>query len=235
MARLNATLSRLSGGNTGVLVTVLVTAALVTVIRLFSSLPVSWDLSIQLDVAHRLAQGLGLTNALTPQVDLNLSPISKPLIHFPPGLSLLVAAFLRLGASSAIALKTIYSITIIVGCIAWAVIASRCLVASVGIGKLFVAFNWVIAVILPLVYTPSWTIQGTNIFLWAGTPVVTLLLLFVPKSRFCLAATVLLGLMIELLLAFRYASAFLLVATFLVIAYRFFLKLNGFRWFKTSG
>ncbi|MBE9155762.1 hypothetical protein IQ265_02790 [Nodosilinea sp. LEGE 06152] len=227
MARLNATLSRLSGGNIEVFVTLLVTAALVTLIRLFGPLPVSWDLSIQLDAAHRLAQGLGLTNAFSPQLDLSLPPISETLIHFPPGLPLLVAAFLRLGTSTAIALKTIYSLTTVIGWVAWAMVASRCLVNPIRVGTVFIPFNLVISVILPLVYTPSWTIQGTDVFLWAGTPVVTLLLLFVLKSRFCLAATALLGLTIGLLLAFRYASGFLLIAAFVVIGYRFLPKIKS--------
>lgn len=227
MARLNAIISRLSNGNTGVFITILVTAALVTLIRLFGPLPVTWDLSIQLDAAHRLAQGLGLTNAFSPQLDLSLPPISETLVHFPPGLSLLVAAFLRLGVPLAIALKTIYSFTIIIGWVAWAVIASRCLVNPVKVGTQSIPLNLVIAVILPLVYTPAWTIQGTDIFLWAGTPVVTLLLLYGLKSRFCLAATVLLGLTTGLLLAFRYASGFLLIAACLVIGYRFFPRIKS--------
>lgn len=227
MARLNATISRLSGANSSVFITILVTAALVTLIRLFGPLLVSWDLSIQLDAAYRLAQGLGLTNAFSPQLDLSLPPISETLVHFPPGLSLLVAASLRLGMSMAIALKTIYSLTLVIGWVAWATVASRCLVKSVRVGTQTIPLNLVIAVILPLVYTPSWTIQGTDIFLWAGTPVVSLLLLHGLKSRFSLVATALLGLAIGLLLSFRYASGFLLLAAFLVIIYRFFPRIKS--------
>lgn len=227
MARLNATISRLSGGNTGVFITLLITAAWVTLIRLFGSLQVSWDLSIQLDAAHRLAQGLGLTNAFSPQIDLNQPPISATLIHFPPSLSLLVAAFLRLGTSMAIALKVIYSLATAIGWVAWSVIVSRCLVNPVRIGTQFIPLDLGIAVILPLVYTPSWTVQGTDLFLWAGTPVVTLLLLYMLKSRFCLTAAALLGLTIGLLLSFRYASGFLLIAAFLVIIYRFFPRMKS--------
>lgn len=221
MPRLNIIFRRLSGGNPGVFLTLLITAAIIILIRLFGPLMIGWDLSIQLEAAYRMAQGMGLTNAFSPQLDLSQPPISETLVHFPPGLPLLVAAFLHLGISLSSALKIIYGLTTIIGWLAWSVIASRCLVGFFRLGKYTLPLNWVIAVILPLLYTPSWTIQGTDIFLWAGTPVVTLLLLYGFKKRLHPVSTIWLGILIGLLLSFRYASGFLLIAALLVVIYRF--------------
>ncbi|MBD2109832.1 hypothetical protein [Nodosilinea sp. FACHB-13] len=234
MAHLKQVTSFLNGGNTKVFKAVLITAFLVTLVRLFGPLLVSWDLSIQLEAAHRLAQGLGITNAFSPQLDLSQPPISETLIHFPPGISVLVAVFLYLGFSLAVSLKIIYTLTTVIGWVAWAAIASHCLKIPMKVGKQTLPTNLIVAVILPLIYTPSWTIQGTDIFLWAGIPVVTLLLLYVLRSSFSLGSTVLLGLTIGLLVSFRYASGFLLIATFFIIVYKFFPKIRSIFVFYSS-
>lgn len=226
MPRLNIMLARLSGKNSGVFVTLIITAAIVILIRLFGPLPIGWDLSIQLEAAYRMTQGLGLTNAFSPQLDLSQPPISETLVHFPPGLSLLVAAFLHLGIPLSSALKIIYSLTTVIGWLAWSAVASRCLVGSFRLGKYTFPLHLAIAVVLPFFYTPSWTIQGTDIFLWAGTPLVTLLLLYGVKKRPYPIATVWLGILIGLLLSFRYASGFLLIAALLAVVYRFFPKVK---------
>jgi hypothetical protein len=103
--QLETIIFRLSAGNRNVFGTILLSAALVILLRLFGPLIIHWDLSIQLEAAYRLIQGLGLTNAFSSQFDLNQPPISEYLVHFPPGLSLLVAAFLFLKIPLAIALK----------------------------------------------------------------------------------------------------------------------------------
>ncbi|MBW4459941.1 MAG: hypothetical protein KME47_06830 [Nodosilinea sp. WJT8-NPBG4] len=227
MAHLRRAISFLNGGNARVFKAVLITAFFVTLIRLFGPLLVSWDLSIQLEAAHRMAQGLGITNAFSSQLDLSQPPIAETLVHFPPGISVLVAAFLYLGISLAVSLKIIYTLTTIVGWVAWAAIASQCLKNSIKIGSKTLPTNLIIAVILPLIYTPSWTIQGTDIFLWAGIPVVTLLLLYTLRSPFSLGTTVLLGLSVGILVSFRYASGFLLITTFFIIFYKFFPKIKS--------
>lgn len=227
MPRLNTNFTRLSGENSGVLVTLLITAALIILIRLFGPLPIEWDLSIQLEAAYRLAQGLGLTNAFSPQLDLSQPPISETLVHFPPGLPLLVAAFMRLGIPLLIALKIIYSLTTVIGWLAWSAIVSRCLVGSFRLGKYTLPLNWVIAVILPLFYTPAWTLQGTDIFLWAGTPIITLLLLYGFKERLYPIATIFMGIVVGLLLSFRYASGFLFISVLITLFYYFFPRLKS--------
>ena len=210
---------RLSGGNRNVFGIMLISAACVTLIRLFGPIRIQWDLSIQLEAAYRLVQGLSLTNAFSSQLDLNQPPISEHLTHFPPGLSLLVAAFIYFGIPLVVALKIIYCLTTIIGWFGWSIIGSRCLVQPIKIFSRSFQANLMIASILPIFYTPSWTNQGTDIFLWAGTPIVVLLLLHSFGNRFWFISTILSGLTFLLLLSFRYASGFLLLAALPIIFY----------------
>ena len=208
---------RSNGGNQTVFRIILLSALCVTLIKLFSPLVIHWDLSIQLETAYRFVRGLGLTNAFSSQFDLNQPPASEYLTHFPPGLSLLVSAFLFLNIPLAVALKTIYASTTMVGWLGWSIIGARCLSGPMRIASRSVPVHLMIAAILPILYTPSWTNQGTDIFLWAGVPIVLLCLLTSSRYRLRLILTVLPGLMVGLLLSFRYASAFLLIAALLLI------------------
>jgi len=217
--RLQTIIFRLSAGNRNVFGIMLLSAAFVILIRIFGPLRIAWDLSIQLEAAYRLVQGSDLTNAFSSQFDLNQPPISEYLIHFPPGLSLLVAAFLFFQVPLGIALKIIYTLATIVGSISWSVIGSRCLFDPIKIGSIILPIHLIIAAALLIFYTPFWTNQGTDIFLWAGTPIIILLLLISSRNRFWPTSTVLAGLGVGLLLSFRYASGFLLLAAFFIILY----------------
>jgi len=209
----------------------LLSAAFVIIVRLLGPLRIQWDLSIQLESAYRLTQGYGLTNAFSSQFDLNQPPVSEYLTHFPPGLSLLVAAVLATGVPLAIALKIIYATTTVIGWIAWAAVSSRCLIGPIKLGSLAIPLNLAIAACLPFFYTPSWTIQGTDTFLWAGVPIVILLLCRIRTpsadakpadfSPAGLGQDVLFaglaGLTIGLLVLARYPSMFLLPSALLIV------------------
>ena len=219
MKILKSTIFRLTGGNKTVFGIMLISAAYVIVARLLGPMRMTWDLSIQLEASYRFVEGLGLTNAFSSQFDLNQPPIAEYLTHFPPGLSLLVAPFLQLKIPLATTLKFIYSLTTAVGWLGWSVIGSYCLSTPSKIGSKLLPINLFIAAILPLFYTPSWTEQGTDIFLWAGIPVVILLLLN-SWARFPWSiTTAAAGLVLSLLLTLRYASGFLLLAGILIIFY----------------
>ncbi|MEL6383761.1 MAG: hypothetical protein AAFQ89_15160, partial [Cyanobacteria bacterium J06626_18] len=97
----------------------MIAAVYVTLIRLLGPIQIHWDLSVQLDAAHRLAKGLGLTNAFSSQLDLNQPPIAETLTHFPPGLSLLVAGFLYFKIPVEVALKIIYGLATMAGWFCW--------------------------------------------------------------------------------------------------------------------
>lgn len=228
MNQLRTTIFRLSAGNRNVFGIMLLSAALVILIRLLGPLRIHGDLSTQLEAAYRLVEGSGLTNAFSSQFDLNQPPVSKYLTHFPPGLSLLVSAFLVFNIPLAITLKIIYSLTTVIGWLGWSVISSRCLLSPLKIGSTFLPIHLMIAIILPIFYTPPWTFQGTDIFLWAGVPIITLLLLFPSRNYLGLINTTIAGFGILLLISFRYASGFLLIAAFLVILQMEMPKIKSF-------
>ncbi len=241
MNRLKSMSSDLRKGNQKVFGVMILSAVYVTVIRLLGPLNVGWDQSIQLEAAYRLIQGLGLTNAFSPQANLNQSPISEYLTHHPPIFSLLAAAFLAAGISLPAVLKLIYSLTTIIGWAAWSLVSSRCLVEPIACsGRLF-PVNLVIAVALPIFYTPSWS--GTDIFLWAGIPAIALLLLpqdgeallshpkprgpsAKARTRIQFSGTILSGLVLGLLVSVRYFSIFLLLAALFMTIYAYGPKIS---------
>lgn len=190
--------------------------------RALGSLTISWDLSIQLEAAHRFINGLGLTNTFTSQLDLNQPPVSEYLTHFPPGLPLLVSCFLFLGVSIPTALKLIYGLTTIIGWAGWSMIAAQCLTGPIKIRSVSLPAHLLIAGILPVFYTPPWTYQGTDIILWAGTPIVVLLLLRSFEKQNWISPLFVGGVLCTCLISFRYASAFLIPTVLIGILYKGF-------------
>lgn len=113
--RLQAFIYLLSEGNLKVFGTIFITGLFVILARVLAPVQISSDLGLQLQAAHRLVQGLGLTVALSLNFELNQPPNSEYLTHFPPALSLLVASLLFLKLPLATALKIIYGLTTVVG------------------------------------------------------------------------------------------------------------------------
>lgn len=213
--------SWLRGGNPQVFTLMMLSAGFVILVRLCYPILMRWDLSIQVEAAERLVQGLGLTNAFSPQLDLAQPPLSETLIHFPPALSLLVAVFLYLHIPLVVALKIIYSLATLIGWLGWAAIAAHSLSDPIRL-KLF---SWrgsfpghlILAIALPLFHTPSW--PGTDLILWAIIPIVTWLLLLPMRQPRSTPATALAAILILVATATRYASAFLLLAALPIIVY----------------
>ncbi|MBW4619141.1 MAG: hypothetical protein KME17_07250 [Cyanosarcina radialis HA8281-LM2] len=215
--RLRAFIYLLSEGNLKVFGTIFITGLFVILARVLAPVQIASDQGLQLQAAHRLVQGLGLTVALSLNFDLNQPPNSEYLTHFPPAFSLLVASLLFFKMPLATALKIIYGLTTIVGWFCWAAIGSRLLSTSLKVGKFLLPLQYVIAVILPILYTPSWSTQGTDIFLWSGVPAIVLLLLHSSDNRFKNIFSISAGLLFGLLFAFRYNSIFLVLAAFLIL------------------
>lgn len=195
----------------------LLSAVFVVVYRLLGPLTISWDQGIQLDAAFRFSQGLGITNSFSSQLEINQSTVSNTLLHFPPGYSILVSLLLLLKIPLAISLKIIYGLTTLVGWGGWAIIASRCLTLPIKMAQKSIPGHLLIAFILPIFYTPPW--MGTDIFLWAGVPIIVVLLSKKIEERFSLPLTVLASILIGILLSFRYASVFLLPTAILMICW----------------
>ncbi len=217
MNKLRSIYVELGKGNLKVFGVILLSAALVLLVRLFSPLVGGWDANIQIEAAYRFADGLGLTNAFFSKFDLNQPPTSRHLTHFPPGFSLLLSSFLSFNISVAVALKIIYGLSTLVGWLGWGVIGSRCLVGPIKIGTKSIPLHLAISAILPILTTPIW--QGTDIILWAGVPVVCLLLLCRSTSKWWIASTVTSALVFMILVSFRYAASFLLIYVLLIALY----------------
>ncbi|MGQ9871729.1 MAG: hypothetical protein ACUVQO_13175 [Leptodesmis sp.] len=209
------------------LLIILVVALLVLLLRLLAPFEVYWDQSIQLESAHRLAKGLGLTTTYDLSItrgdedskitssDLNVAPEAHYVTWFPPAFSLLIGGLLGLGLPAVIALKLTYSLVTLVGWAGWGLIATSMLAKPIRLFTKLIPFQYAIAALLPIFFTPDW--KGTDIYLWAGVPWIVLLLSQTQASanlRYVVGA----GLISGLLYSFRYASLFLVLSVLLILA-----------------
>ena len=199
-------------------------AAIVTVSRFFNVDGPGHDLGIQIQAAHNLLAGRGLTfyNPYYFDSTLGLTDPTLPttLTHFPAGYSVEAAALLGLGVNVGVTIKILAALATMLGWWGWARLA-RAFVGE-GIGSLGVAkaLAFVIAIGLPLLFTPSW--GGTDIFLWAAVPWVLDFVIRAareetPRDRmFDCAAGVLCGFAILT----RYASVFLVAYAAAIILWQ---------------
>jgi hypothetical protein len=217
-ASFSAIIASFGGKNSKVAAIILVSATLITIARLLAPFEIEKDQALQLEASIRLAEGAGLTSTSVEQTSFDLTEPAKPeyLTWFPPAFSLIVAGFLYLGVPLLLPLKIIYGLMTLVGWMGWAVISSNLLSMPLRIRGRDFNLHYAIAAVSPLLLTPPW--QGTDIFLWAGIPIFVLLLLKGAKGptsyRYIIAASLLFG----LLISFRYASFFLGIAGFLILA-----------------
>lgn len=220
--KLKSLIYSVNQGNPKVFVVILISAFFVTLARILAPIEMNWDEAVQLEAAHRLVKGLGLTTTFFPppyapiQIpsNLNTTPIPQYLTWWPPGFSLLVASLLFIGIPLATSLKIIYGSTTILGWFAWAIIGSHCLSKPIKIGSISLPTHLFIAAILPLFYTPAW--NGTDLFLWAGLPFVVLLL-FGAVNQKKLIYVAFAGLIFGALVAIRYSSLFIAIAAFFML------------------
>lgn len=211
-------------GNPKVFTILLVSAALVTLLRLLAPVEMNWDEAIQLEAAHRLVKGLGLTSTFFPPpfnpvqipTTINQAPTPQFLTWWPPGFSLLVAGLLAVGIPLALALKIIYSVTTLLGWVGWGSLASIFLSSPIKLGSLVFPVQYVLAAVLPLFYTPGW--QGTDIFLWTGLPFIVILLFnSALKDSGTLKYAIAAGLLFGFLMSIRFASLFIALTAFLLL------------------
>ena len=128
---------------------------------------------------------------------------------------MLVATFLYAGLSLLIALKLLYAPISLIGWIGWATIASNFFVRPVTYGKAASCTHLIIVALLPLVATPKW--EGTDIFLWAGIPIIFLCLLGVNKNKPSLLTIAGAGFLFGCLVAIRFTSLFIGLAALLIL------------------
>ncbi|MFB2969697.1 hypothetical protein ACE1CD_12040 [Aerosakkonema sp. BLCC-F183] len=222
MNKLKLLIYSVSQGNPKVFGVILISAFFVTLARILAPIEMNWDEAVQLEAAHRLVKGLGLTSTFFPppyapvQIpsNLNISPIPQYLTWWPPGFSLLVASLLFIGISLATSLKIIYGISTILGWFAWGILGSNCLSKPIKIGSKNLPAQFFIAAILPIFYTPAW--NGTDLFLWAGLPFVVLLL-FKSANQKPLFYVAVAGFIFGVLVFIRYSSLFIAIAAFFIL------------------
>jgi hypothetical protein len=196
----------------------LISAFAVTTARVLAPFEVGKDQSVQLETAHRLAGGMGLTTtnqANPPSFDLSERPKPGYLVQWPPGLSLLVAGFLIAGLPLLASLKIIYAAATLAGWLGWALIASRLMSTPITSFGRVLNVHFVLAATAPVFTTPLW--NGTDVFLWAGTPLLVLLLVRTSTNRASYVAITGAGVLVGLLCFMRYASAFLALAAVLIL------------------
>lgn len=233
MNKIKAFIYYFSQGNPKVFGLMIISAFFVTVTRLLAPVEMNWDESVQLEAAHRLVKGLGLTSTFFPppyapiQIpsNINQSPIPQALTWWPPGFSLLVAALLFLGIPLASSLKILYSVTTLTGWFGWAILGSHCLSKPIQLGARLFPAQLFIAAILPVFYTPAW--WGTDLFLWAGIPFIVLFL-FNSGTKNKVKYVFFAGLVFGLLVNVRYSSLFIAIVSFFILFQVNLLKLTAF-------
>jgi hypothetical protein len=202
----------------GVLAITIAAALLITVARAMAPFEIGKDQALQLQAAHRLLNGQGLTTpyfASPLPDDVSVTPEPRFLTWWPPGFSVLVSGPLALGIPLSLVLRGVYVTATLLGWLGWGVLVARFMSRPLRIGSREYHPQLALAALLPLLTTPPWT--GTDILLWAGIPHVFLLLLSPAHRRSRLLPLVAAGLLVGALVAIRYASAFLAVAACLIL------------------
>lgn len=207
----------------------LISAAFLCFVRILAPVEMNWDEAVQLESAHRLVQGLGLTSTYFPppfdpvEISSNLleTPDPQLVTWWPPGYSLLVAGLLSVGLPLASALKVLFGATTLLGWLGWAILGSHFLARPLKLRSAKMPVNLLLAVLLPIFYTPAWS--GTDLFLWAAVPFVVLLLFRAEVGRsFKVTSLVGAGLVFGVLAPIRYSSIFLAIAAgFILLQFNF--------------
>jgi hypothetical protein len=207
---------KLGVGNGHVFMLIIVVALLVVAARTVAPFEVGKDQASQLEAAHNLVEGRGLTTTEvhSPSFDISVTPKPKHLTWWPPGFTLIVALFLEMGLPLLVSLKLIYALVTMIGWIGWGVIASRLLTEPMRIAGKAYPVHLLIATSLPIFFTLSW--DGTDILMWAGIPFV-LLLLIQQAGKASYVSLVASGLLFGALYAIRYASLFLALVALLTL------------------
>lgn len=201
-------------------------AAVIAAERWRFSIPVTFDMGIQLNGAqYLLAEGRLLSDSFATQgPDLSAAPEPVPLTWFPGGFSVVMAWLLGHGLSIPLALKTFDSLCLFTGWLGWALAGGRLLAALAPLARWHAGLAVGLGFLLP--FTLSAWAGGTEGSLWAISPWFALL---APRlfgtGRSWIPASLGAGALAGLALNFRYAAAYLAVAWGLSLA-----LLLGTRW-----
>jgi hypothetical protein len=146
----------------------LCSAALVTALRFLNAESPGYDLSLQIEAAHNLLAGNGLS--LYRNIGPDLAGPAKliTLTHFPSGYSLCAAALMAMGAGVGMVVKLLGAAATMLGWWGWGKLAYPFFSEGLKRGALWPWAAIAIAISTPLLFTLAW--GGTDIFLWAAVP-----------------------------------------------------------------
>src|ERR1051325_1107350 len=216
--RIQAAVKRHLAGRSRLEKILLLSALVIIFARILAPFEVGKDQGVQIEAAQHLADGQGLTTlyfSSPNSYDLAQSPAPQYLTWWPPAFSLVLAGFLVVGVPLLISLKLIYSLATLLGWFGWASIAGKLMPVHLRWRGRSFPIQFLIAAVLPVFFTPSWT--GTDLFLWAGIPFVVILLAAGEARRPNLAASFCAGLIFGLLCQIRYSSLFIGLGAMFVI------------------
>jgi hypothetical protein len=183
-------------------------AAVVTAARFLHVATPGHDLSFQVEAAQNLLAGNGLT--YFDHVSSNLAEPGRltTLTHFPAGYSLIAAALMGVGLDVGMTLKVLGAAGTVIGWWGWGRLAAEYFRTGPTFTPISRFAAAAIAIGTPVFFTLGW--DGTDLFLWAITPWVVLLVTNRGAQRHpTLATDWFIGLLCGLAFLFRYASAFL--------------------------
>lgn len=146
----------------------LCSAALVTVLRFLHAAPVGYDLGLQIQAAHNLLAGNGLSLFRHAGPDLAGPATLSTLTHFPSGYSLFAAALMAMGLSVGMIVKLLGGVATLVGWWGWGKLAYPFFSEGSKRRLILKWSGYAIAISGPLLLTAAW--GGTDIFLWAAVP-----------------------------------------------------------------
>lgn len=196
----------------------LCSAALVTVLRFLHAADVGYDLGLQIQAAHNLLAGNGLSLYRHAGPDLAGPATLSTLTHFPSGYSLCAAVLMAMGLSVGMIVKLLGAVATMVGWWGWGKLAYPFFSEGSKRSPILKGSGYAIAISSPLLFTAAWS--GTDIFLWAAVPwvldwVVRAANENVPGRRWLDGLA---GAVCGLCMLMRYASLFLTVyAAFLML------------------
>ena len=146
----------------------LCSATVVVVARLLHAVDPAYDLGIQLQAAHNLLAGHGLSTYEHVAPNLTAPANLVTLTYFPAGYSLVAAALMKTGFSVGAAIKALGALGTILGWWGWARLSRSFFSEGWQRGPAWRSAAAAIATTAPLLFTPLW--GGTDIFLWAIVP-----------------------------------------------------------------
>jgi hypothetical protein len=146
----------------------LCSAALVTVLRFLNAAAPGYDLQWQIEAAHNLLAGNGLSIYQHMGSDLAGPATLITLTHFPSGYSFCAAALMAVGVSVGMVVKVLGAVATMLGWWGWGKLARPFFREGLKRGGVWKWAAFAIAVSSPLLFTAEW--GGTDIFLWAAVP-----------------------------------------------------------------